>query len=154
MITIKKFNDLSTIELYKILQVRNEVFIVEQECVYQDIDDKDLDAYHCFTMDQSNTIISYVRILKAGVSYKHSPSIGRVLVTPNNRRKGYSSRMMKFAIEFIFTTFKEDIIIISAQEYLISFYTSLGFKQVGDVYLEDNIPHLKMVLTKSKYCSK
>lgn len=149
MIKIKKYNDLTNIEIYKILQARNEVFVVEQNCVYQDIDNKDLSAYHCFINDENSNIVAYIRILEKGVTYKDSPSIGRVLVTLPNRRKGYASLIMNFGIEYIFNHFPEKNIVISAQKYLVSFYSSLGFNQVGDPYLEDDIPHVKMILTKT-----
>jgi ElaA protein len=150
MLVIKKYNELSNKEIHAIFQARNEVFIVEQECVYQDIDGKDLDSYHCFDSDSKGNIIAYLRILKKGVSYNTAPSIGRVLVTKEYRRKGQASLIMQFAINFIFSTFQDDFILISAQEYLISFYSSLGFIIIGEGYFEDHIPHIQMKLQKEK----
>lgn len=146
MVIIKKFQELSNLEVYKILRIRSEVFVVEQECVYQDIDNKDLDAYHCFIEDDQKEIIAYVRLLKRGVSYPDGCSIGRVLVNLSYRRKGYASRLMNTVIDFAIDEFKEDRIVISAQRYLIDFYASFGFIPTGEGYLEDGIPHIKMVL--------
>lgn len=148
MITLRKFQELSNRELYRILQIRSEVFVVEQECVYQDIDNKDLDAYHCFIENDQNGIIAYVRLLDKGVSYPDGCSIGRVLVDASYRRKGYASRLMNTVIDFAFNELKEDKIVISAQRYLIDFYASFGFTPTGQGYLEDGIPHIKMYLNK------
>lgn len=148
MVTIKTFEELSPAEVYQILQARSEVFVVEQTCIYQDIDGKDTDGYHCFIKDDDEIIIAYLRLLSTGVSYKDGPSIGRVLVTAPYRKKGYATIIMKAVIDFAFHDLLEEKIIISAQEYLITFYLSLGFKQTGAVYLEDNIPHIKMILNK------
>lgn len=149
MIKIKEYSDLSSTEIYQIFQSRINVFVVEQECIYQDIDNKDIDAFHCFIKDDlGNDIIAYLRILKKGVSYKEAPSIGRVLVTEPYRKQGYATAIMNEAIDYIFYYLNESKIIISAQEYLIKFYSSLGFVQIGDVYLEDNIPHTKMIKIK------
>ena len=145
---VKKYEDLSNKQIHQIFQARSEVFVVEQECVYQDVDNKDRDAYHCFIMDENDYLIAYLRILNKGVSYKDAPSIGRVLVTSPYRKKEYGKAIMTEAIQYLFDVLKETKIIISAQQYLTAFYTSFGFKQVGDAYLEDNIPHIEMVLMK------
>ena len=144
---IKKFNELSTEEIYEILKVRNQVFIVEQNCPYEDCDDKDKNAYHLFLSDEGK-IVAYIRILHKGVSYDEV-SIGRVLVNWEYRGKNFGRELMVKGIDFIESKLKENSIRISGQEYLREFYKSLGFKEVSEVYLEDDIPHIEM-LYKSK----
>lgn len=140
---IKAFKELTTDEIYEIMRVRNEVFVVEQNCVYQDCDGKDKKSYHLYYMN-NNKVLAYVRILEKGVSY-NEVSIGRVLVSKEYRGKGLARDCMKRAIDFVKNNLKENTIRISAQEYLKGFYGSLGFKEVSEVYLEDNIPHIEMV---------
>lgn len=143
---IKKFKELNVEEIYKILALRNEVFIVEQECPYLDCDDKDLNSYHLFAVENGE-IVSYLRILEKGVSYDDI-SIGRVAVKKNYRGKGISREMMLKAIEFVENNLAEDAIKIQAQAYLLNFYSSLGFKAISEEYLEDNIPHIDMLYKK------
>lgn len=143
---LKKFEELKTEEIYKILKIRNEVFIVEQQCAYQDCDDKDKKAYHLYLEDEGE-IVSYLRILEKGVSFDEA-SIGRVLVKKKYRSKGISREMMIKAIEFIEQSLNETEIKIQAQSYLINFYGSLGFKESSNEYLEDNIPHIDMLYNK------
>lgn len=143
---IKKFNELNVEEIYKILALRNEVFIVEQECPYLDCDDKDLNSYHLFS-EENGEIVAYLRILEKGVSYDEI-SIGRVAVKKSYRGKGISRKMMLKAIEFIENNLSENAIKIQAQAYLLNFYSSLGFKAVSQEYLEDNIPHIDMLYKK------
>lgn len=143
---IKKFNQFKIEEIYKILALRNKVFIVEQECAYLDCDDKDLNSYHLFS-EENGVVVAYLRILERGVSYDEI-SIGRVAVKKNYRGKGISREMMLKAIEFIESNLKEDTIKIQAQVYLLNFYSSLGFKAVSEEYLEDNIPHIDMLYKK------
>jgi len=144
MIT-KTFSELTTDELYEILRVRNEVFVVEQECMYLDLDNKDQNAVHLFTTE-NNVITAYLRILEKGQTFDEI-SIGRVLVTKEGRGKGHAKTLMIKAIDHVFNTLGETSIRISAQEYLLEFYASLGFKKVSDSYLEDDIPHIEMLLT-------
>ncbi|WP_270304841.1 GNAT family N-acetyltransferase [Terrisporobacter petrolearius] len=143
---IKKFNELNIEEIYKILALRNEIFIVEQDCPYLDCDDKDLNSYHLF-LRENGEIVSYLRILEKGVSYDEI-SIGRVAVKKSYRGKGISRKMMQKAIEFIENNLSENTIKIQAQAYLLDFYSSLGFKAVSEEYLEDNIPHIDMIYKK------
>lgn len=143
---IKKFKELKTEEIYKILALRNEVFIVEQECAYLDCDNKDLNSYHLFS-EEDGEIIAYLRILEKGVSYDEI-SIGRVSVKKSHRGEGIAREMLSKAIMFIENNLKEDTIKIQAQAYLIDFYSSLGFKAVSEEYLEDNIPHIDMLYKK------
>ncbi|WP_040330403.1 GNAT family N-acetyltransferase [Clostridium ihumii] len=145
-IVVKRFNDLTNIELYEILKLRNEVFIVEQNCAYQDCDNKDFKSYHILSYDNEN-IVAYLRVLEKSVSY-NEVSIGRVLVKKNYRGKGIARKNMLYAMLFIEDKLKEDRIRISAQQYLLEFYKSLGFKVVSDIYLEDNIPHVEMFFEK------
>lgn len=140
---IKTFNELTTQELYQIMKLRNEVFVVEQACVYQDCDGKDLDAWHLFHKEDGQ-IVSYLRILPKGLSYEEV-SIGRVVTEPGFRGRGLSRAMMAEAIRFVIHELHEPVIRISAQAYLQQFYKSLGFEAVSDIYLEDDIPHLEMV---------
>lgn len=140
---IKDFNQLSTQELYSILQLRSEVFVVEQNCVYQDLDGKDQLAYHVLGYKDS-ILIAYSRVFKPG-DYFSKSSIGRIIVKKIHRRFKYGDHLVKNSIEFIEKKFKEKEILISAQVYLINFYNNLGFEQKGEQYLEDDIPHIKML---------
>ena len=139
---IKKFLELNTTELYEILQLRSEVFVVEQDCVYQDIDFKDQKALHVFGY-KNNKIVAYTRIFKSG-DYFDNASIGRVLVVASERKYGFGHDLMKASIAAINTHFKVTEITISAQKYLKKFYESHQFTQVGEAYLEDGIPHIRM----------
>jgi ElaA protein len=144
---VKKFNDLTPTELYAILQLRNEVFVVEQNCVYQDADNKDLKAYHVMGFIE-NDLAAYTRLLPQGVSYADEASIGRVVTSPKYRKLGLGRTLMQQSIELTYTLFNTTSIKIGAQLYLKSFYQSLDFKQCSDIYLEDNIPHIEMILKK------
>jgi ElaA protein len=138
----KKFQELNTTELYQILQLRSEVFVVEQDCVYQDLDFKDQKALHVFGV-KNDKIVAYTRIFKAGDYFKNA-SIGRVVVQENERKFGYGHEVMKASIKTIKDFFKTSTITISAQVYLKKFYESHGFTQIGEGYLEDGIPHIRM----------
>lgn len=146
-IQIRTFSELNTSQLYKILQIRAAVFIVEQDCVYQDIDGKDLIALHVLAYEQ-NQLVAYTRIFKAG-DYAQNASIGRVLVSIDHRKRAYGKAIMKASIAAIETHFNSTLIEISAQTYLLNFYESLGFRPEGESYLEDGIPHIKMLRTSS-----
>lgn len=140
---VKSFSELTLQELYRILQLRSEVFVVEQDCVYQDIDGKDEKALHILGF-KNNQIIAYTRIFKPG-DYFDDASIGRVVVAKNERAYKYGYDIMKVSIEAIEKKFKTHRIKISAQAYLKSFYNNCGFKEIGDEYLEDDIPHIAMI---------
>lgn len=144
--TLKKFEELTPIELYKIMQLRNEVFVVEQNCVYQDADNKDIKGYHFMGWD-GETLVAYTRLLPQGVSYTEA-SIGRVVSNPKYRRTGAGRELMQRSIENTFILFNCNAIKIGAQLYLKKFYELLGFVQCSDEYLEDNIPHIEMILIK------
>ena len=139
---LKKFGDLSASELYNIYFLRSEVFVVEQNCVYQDPDEKDLVAFHVM-MVAGDQLAGYARILPPGVSYKE-PSIGRVVVKQKFRHAAAGQLLMKYNITQTLHLFHNQDIVISAQLYLLAFYTSLGFSKEGEEYAEDNIPHIKM----------
>lgn len=145
-IITKSFSDLTLNELYDILQLRAEVFIVEQNCVYQDIDSKDKKALHVIGI-KNNKIIAYTRIFKPN-DYFLEASIGRVVVKQQERKYGYGHQILKASIKAIETNFKTLVIKISAQTYLKNFYETHGFKQVSEEYLEDGIPHIAMIKNK------
>ena len=139
----RSYNDLTKRELFDIYFLRQEVFIVEQNCVYQDIDQKDYYSYHLMAYDEG-ILVAYLRIVHPGISYDE-PSIGRVLTKIGYRGRGISKNIMQSAIQKVRDVYKHSNIRISAQEYLIPFYTSLNFESVGEVYLEDDIPHIEMM---------
>lgn len=144
----KKFDELSVHELYSILQLRNEVFAVEQNCVYPDMDDKDQGSYHLMawdTADNKNRLMAYTRLLPPGLAYSE-PSIGRVVTSPLARRTGTGRELMNRSIQSIYDLFGKQAIRIGAQLYLLKFYASLGFAQTSEIYLEDGIEHTEMVL--------
>jgi len=140
---IKKFNELTSSELYQILKLRSEVFVVEQDCVYQDIDDKDPQAIHLFLSDRDK-VIAYTRLFAPGLYFK-TASIGRVVVATEYRKNGLGHQLMDVSIKAVQGQFNTSKITISAQTYLKKFYESHKFIQKGKEYLEDGIPHIKMV---------
>ena len=142
-ISIKTFNELSLEELYYLLQLRSEVFVVEQDCVYQDVDGKDQKALHIIGKKE-NTIIAYTRIFKPGDYFKEA-SIGRVVVSEKTRHLKYGHQLMVASIDAVKDAFHTNEIKLSAQKYLENFYNNLGFKTIGEPYLEDGIPHIAMV---------
>lgn len=142
-IEVKTFEDLTKQDLYSLLQLRSEVFVVEQDCVYQDIDGKDEKALHVLGF-KNNRIVAYTRIFKPGDYFEFS-SIGRVVVAKNERAFKYGYNIMNASITAIETYFKESKIKISAQAYLKTFYNNCGFKEIGEEYLEDDIPHIVMI---------
>ena len=140
----KYFNDLTTKELYQILQLRNEVFIVEQNCPFQDLDDKDFKCFHLIGFDtNSQKIMAYARIVPAGVSYTEA-SIGRVVTSPRARGGGIGKVLMEKSIQLLEELYGNVPIRIGAQFYLKKFYESLGFQAFGEIYLEDGIEHILM----------
>lgn len=143
----KPFSELTAKELYKILKLRNEVFVVEQNCAYLDTDEKDYKALHLFA-EIDNEIAAYARLLPQGISYKDA-SIGRVVTAASYRNVRLGKTLMQKAIDTTLSFFGTNSIRISAQSYLIKFYSNLGFRIVSDEYLEDDIPHVEMLLTVS-----
>lgn len=143
---IKPYNDLNLNELYDIIALRLKVFVVEQDCVYQDLDGKDKKCYHVFCRDGKGNIVCTARILHPGVSYPEV-SIGRVVVDETVRKNGVGHELIKKCTAFINEEFGDVSISISAQKHLEGFYEQHGFKSVGNEYLEDGIPHLEMKYT-------
>lgn len=140
--TMKKFNELSLDELYAVLELRSEVFVVEQNCVYHDPDGKDQYAWHLMALEEGK-LIAYARIFGPGVTYS-DPSIGRVVTSPLKRGSGLGRELMKRAIEQCEKLFGRTSISLGAQLYLRNFYESLGFIVSGEEYIEDGIPHVAM----------
>ena len=139
---IKRFEALSVFELYNLMQLRSEVFVVEQNCVYQDVDGKDDKALHLIGEDEGATV-AYCRLFKPK-DYFDEASIGRVIVKDNYRDQKLGHSLMKEAIDVINAEYNETKITISAQLYLKKFYESHGFIQTSEPYLEDDIPHIEM----------
>lgn len=139
----KKFDELTSSELYAIMQLRNEVFVVEQNCVYQDADNKDALSFHLMGWGEKN-LYAYTRIIPSGIAFTEA-SIGRVVTSPSIRRTGIGVELMRVSISKTKELFGNVPIRIGAQLYLQKFYTSLGFEKDSDTYLEDNIPHIEMI---------
>jgi ElaA protein len=142
-IKVKIYQELTTQELYDLLQLRSEVFVVEQDCVYQDIDGKDQNALHVLGY-KNEKLVAYTRVFKPGDYFKEA-SIGRVVVKASERQHQYGYDIMKASVEAIKTHFNVTTIKISAQTYLKRFYNTLEFFEVGEEYLEDGIPHVGMI---------
>lgn len=140
---LKKFDELTTEELYGILKLRVEIFVVEQDCAYQDLDDKDQCTYHLFLEDEDE-IIAVLRILPENVAFDDM-AIGRIVVRKSHRGQGIARAMMKMAMDFIVKDLGKRRIRLSGQAYLVDFYNGLGFKRVSDEYLEDGIPHFEFL---------
>jgi len=143
---LKEFTQLSTAELYAIIRLRNEVFVIEQNCIYQDADNKDQASWHLCGW-AGDELVAYTRLLPPGLSYEEC-SIGRVVTSPAHRKSGIGRELMQVSIEKAIKNFNTDTIKIGAQVYLKKFYESLGFVQCSDEYLEDGIPHILMLLRK------
>jgi ElaA protein len=142
--SFKKFDNLTPNELYSVLQLRNEVFVVEQNCVFQDADNKDQDSHHLMGWD-NKMLVAYSRIVPPGIAYDLYPSIGRVVTSPKMRKTGIGKILMQQSIEELQKLFGESSIKLGAQLYLKTFYESFGFVQSSDVYIEDGIPHIEMI---------
>ncbi|OWP62011.1 GNAT family N-acetyltransferase [Hymenobacter amundsenii] len=143
--TLKPFADLTTTELYALLQLRSEVFVVEQTCPFQDIDGLDQTAWHLLGhAPEGGELAAYARLFGPGVAYAEA-SIGRVVSSPRYRRTGQGRELLREAIGGIEQLFGVQPIQIGAQLYLQAFYESFGFRQVGEGYLEDDIAHIHMV---------
>lgn len=140
--SLKKFDDLSPLELYSILQLRNDVFVVEQNCVFQDADNKDQASYHLMGW-KDKKLIAYSRIIPSGIAYD-LPSIGRVVTSPLARGNGTGKMLMEESLAAVEKIFGNVAIKLGAQLYLKKFYESFGFNQSGPIYLEDGIQHIEM----------
>lgn len=141
--TVKHFRELTLTELYSILRLRNEIFIVQQNCVYQDLDNKDLYCHHLM-LTSNKKLIAYARLVPPGISYDEM-SIGRVVTSNDVRGKGVGKKLMALAIEYCRKIFGEGPIRIGAQYYLKNFYNDFGFNETGEVYDEDGIDHILMI---------
>ena len=144
----KPFYDLSTDELYAILSLRQEVFVVEQDCVYLDTDFKDQHCWHVMAWDDEGKLVAYTRLVPKGLIYDEFTSIGRVITAPSVRGSGFGKKLINASIDWIERLFGKQAVKISAQCYLIRFYESFGFEIHGEEYLEDGIPHIAMILRK------
>lgn len=142
----KPFNELSTIELYAILQLRSEVFVVEQNCVYLDVDGKDKKSFHLMAW-QGDDLAAYTRLVPPGISF-HEASIGRVITSPKFRGLGIGITLMEKSITHVLETYATDTIRIGAQLYLKKFYEGFGFVAQGEEFLEDGILHVEMLLER------
>ena len=143
--TFKSFHQLSAEELYAVLRLRSEVFVVEQNCVFLDMDNKDPYCDHLMGWN-GDRLAAYSRIVPAGISYVES-SIGRVVTSPAARRGGIGRELLARSIDHLYTLYGKCDIRIGAQYYLKNFYTSFGFVQKGEIYLEDGIEHIEMLLS-------
>jgi len=140
----KEFDELTAAELYAIIQLRNEVFVIEQNCIYQDADNKDQPSMHLCGWTHG-TLVAYTRIIPPGISYAEA-SIGRVVTSPAHRGTGAGRQLMQESIRLTMSRFNCSRIKIGAQVHLTKFYQSLGFIQSSEQYLEDGIPHIEMTL--------
>lgn len=144
----KKFETLKVDELYAILRLRSEVFVVEQNCVFLDMDNKDQVSQHLMGWQQESgqkKLLGYARIVPAGISYEES-SIGRIVTSPAARGMGIGKDLLRQSIQTLYTLHGKRVIRIGAQYYLKGFYESFGFEQASEVYLEDGIEHIEMLL--------
>lgn len=139
---VKRFEELTTQELYEIFRLRVEVFVVEQQCIYQEVDGKDLHAWHVW-LEEEGEILAYLRVLDAGISYEEV-SIGRVIA--KKRRQGYGSRIVAEGIRVAKEKMGAKAIRIEAQTYARSLYEKQGFVQTSEEFLDDGIPHIQMLL--------
>ena len=142
--SFKKFDNLTPRELYLALQLRNEVFVVQQNCVFQDADNKDQASHHLMGWDEE-VLVAYSRIIPLGIAYDSFPSIGRVVTSPRMRGTGIGKILMERSIEELQKLFGKTSIKLGAQLYLKKFYESFDFLQSSDVYMEDGIPHIEMI---------
>ena len=142
-ISVKTFSELTKEELYQVLRLRCEVFVVEQNCPYQDLDNKDQIALHVLGKDE-DALVAYTRIFGPG-DYAENTSIGRVVVAHEGRKHGYGKQIMEASLNEAKKRFPKCSVELSAQTYLIKFYNDLGFSVIGEEYLEDGIPHIRMI---------
>ncbi len=141
---IASFDELSPAILYRILKLRQDVFIIEQNCPYPDADWKDFKAFHLWAENGESDVVAYSRLLPPGVSYEEA-SIGRVVTALDIRKSGVGKQLMQRSIEALQNRFGKVAIRIGAQRYLEVFYKSLGFEVAGEPYVEDGIPHIEML---------
>lgn len=142
---VKPFDSLTVHELYQVLALRQDVFIVEQACLFQDIDGQDSQAFHCLGKDETGDIVAYTRLFAKDISYKGYVSIGRVVTAQKVRKEGIGRQLMQYSIDICHKWWTNEDIKIGAQSYLKTFYGSLGFVDTGIDYVEDGIPHVYMI---------
>ena len=142
---LKEFDQLTLQEFHSILKLRIDIFVVEQDCPYPELDNKDQLAYHFFCKDKPGSVIAYTRIFKPDDYYQEA-AFGRVVVHQDFRKQELGKQLIKKTIEETYKLFGKTAIKIGGQVYLEKFYKSFGFQQVGDEYLEDGIPHIYMIL--------
>lgn len=140
----KAFQELSLEELYQAMVLRQAVFVVEQDCPYLDADGKDQGSFHLLGYDEAEELVAYARLVPKGISYDDAVSIGRVVNSSKVRGKGVGKQLMEVSIKEVKRLFGDEKITLSGQCYLLEFYKDLGFQPVGETYLEDDIPHIKM----------
>jgi ElaA protein len=141
---VKTFEELTNTELYALLRLRSEVFVVEQECIFPDMDNSDQQAVHVLGYDEEGELVAYTRLFSPGIKYDQA-SIGRVVTAQKVRGTGAGRALMEQSIAMVEARFGKGPIKIGAQQYLQKFYTSLGFVQSSEMYLEDKIPHIEMI---------
>ena len=139
------FYKLNLDEVYAIMALRQEVFVVEQNCPYLDADGSDQEAWHLMGFNEEKKLMAYTRLLPQGISYKKYSAIGRVVTSPSARGLGAGKKIMETSIQWMEKLFPNQPIKISAQVYLLKFYNELGFQEIGEEYLEDDIPHIAML---------
>ena len=142
---VKSFDELTVHELYEILKLRADVFIIEQQCIYPDIDDKDKHALHVF-LTENDEIVAYLRVLEKGIAFDEV-GIGRVIA--KYRRLHLGTQVLQAGIQAAKDIYHADTILIEAQTYAKDLYEKQGFVQTSDEFLEDGIPHIQMKLTLS-----
>jgi ElaA protein len=140
----KSFKDLTIDEFFEIIHLRTAIFVVEQNCPYQEVDEKDRKSFHIYGTTEKGEMVAVSRIVPKGISYDEI-SIGRVALKKEYRGMGIADEMMIESLKFIESHLGKQSIRISAQQYLLNYYNKHGFKQVGEMYLEDNIPHIEMI---------
>jgi len=142
------FSELSTLQLYALLRLRSEVFVVEQTCIYQDMDNKDLNSgvQHLLMLDEMQ-LLGYARLLPANISY-NTPSIGRILISPKDRNKGLGRQLIQESLQRAFALWPNEDVTIGAQSHLSVLYQSFGFREISAHYLEDDILHVDMLIRR------
>jgi ElaA protein len=139
---IKTFDEFTVPELYQVIKARVDVFVVEQDCPYHDLDGYDQKGIHIWA-EENGEVLAYCRVFDKGIKYEET-SFGRVLTTEKARGTGLGKQLIQYAVETIENRFHTSEIRISAQDYLLKFYGGFGFESTGKKYLEDNIPHTEM----------
>lgn len=143
----QSFQTLDTLTLYRLLQLRSRIFVVEQNCVFLDIDDQDQQARHLF-YGNPHEIAAYARILRLPESHTAQAAIGRIVVAEAHRRRGLASQALQQAMDYILNTWQLDRIYLQAQSHLVPFYEQHGYRCISAEYLEDGIPHTDMLFSR------